>query len=56
MILTFPRKVLGLKTLKTFFTLVLYSPLYQAAMQAYLLSTIEEKSWAQIHKNTLFLV
>ena len=29
---------------------VLYSPLYQAAMQAYLLSTIEEKSWAQINK------
>ena len=35
---------------------VLYSPLYQAAMQAYLLSTIEEKSWAQMNKNTLFLV
>ena len=35
---------------------VLYSPLYQAAMQAYLLCTIEEKSWAQINKNTLFLV
>ena len=35
---------------------VLYSPLYQAAMQAYLLCTIEEKSWAQMKKNTLFLV
>ena len=35
---------------------VLYSPLYQAAMQAYLLCTIEEKSWAQMNKNTLFLV
>ena len=35
---------------------VLYSPFYQAAMQAYLLCTIEEKSWAQMNKNTLFLV
>ena len=42
-------------TLYTMFR-VLYSPLYQAAMQAYLLSTIEEKSWAQMNKNTLFLV
>ena len=44
-----------LSTLYTTFR-VLYSPLYQAAMQAYLLSTREEKSWAQMHKNTLFLV
>ena len=44
-----------LSTLYTTFR-VLYSPLYQAAMQAYLLSTIEEKSWAQMNKNTLFLV
>ena len=35
---------------------LLDSPFYQAAMQAYLLSTIEEKSWAQINKSTLFLV
>ena len=44
-----------ISTLYTTFR-VLYSPLYQAAMQAYLLSTIEEKSWAQMNKNTLFLV
>ena len=44
-----------ISTLYTTFR-VLYSPLYQAAMQAYLLSTIEEKSWTQMNKYTLFLV
>ena len=47
--------IIRVSTLYTTFR-VLYSPLYQAAMQAYLLSTIEEKSWAQMNKNTLFLV
>ena len=47
--------LISISTLYTTFR-VLYSPLYQAAMQAYLLSTIEEKSWAQMNKNTLFLV
>ena len=35
---------------------VLYSPLFQTAMQAYLVGEREEKSWALMYKTNLFLL